>query len=146
MNASKKFNIAVQKVIPNVIQAFVGVIMLGVTALSGAVAIRELMELLTFLSEPASQSERIVTSSISFLHISNAILAIEFMLLSIKYFREHFHFPLRYVIYIGVTSIIRHMVVSHEHLLTGSVAILLLVIAYCMVCVKNHKIGKERYA
>jgi protein PsiE len=145
VNISKNSGIVIQKIIPAVIQAFVGIIMLGVTALSGAVAIRELMELLTFLSEPVSQSERIATSSISFLHISNAILALEFMLLSIKYFREHFHFPLRYVIYIGVTSIIRHMVVSHEHLLTGSVAILLLVIAYCMICVKNYKIGKEKY-
>ncbi len=130
---------------PSCIQVAVGFLMIGVTVLSAIVALRELMELCDFLFAPVRQSLRSPALGISFLHISNAILAIEFMLLSIKYFREHFHFPLRYVIYIGITSIIRHMVVSHEHLLAGAIAILLLVIAYCMICFKNYKIGKEKY-
>ena len=146
MKTLKHFNLLIEKIIPNAIQTFVVILMVGITMLSAVVSIRECMALFNVLFSANSQFENFSVSGLCFLHISNAILAVEFMLLSIKYFREHFHFPLRYVIYIGITSIIRHMVVSHEHLLLGSIAILLLVVAYCMICFKNDKLGKERYA
>ena len=145
MKTSKNFNMLIEKIIPNAIQTFVVILMIGITILAAVVSIRECMALFNVLFTTNSQFESLSVSGLCFLHISNAILAVEFMLLSIKYFREHFHFPLRYVIYIGITSIIRHMVVSHEHLLFGSIAILLLVIAYCLVSFKNYKLGKERY-
>jgi len=146
MKISKTVNPLIEKVIPTIIQSFVVILMIGITILSAVVSIRELMELFKILFKANSQFADLSVSGVCFLHISNAILSVEFMLLSIKYFREHFHFPLRYVIYIGITSIIRHMVVSHEHLLYGSIAILLLVIAYCLLSFKNYKIGKESYA
>ncbi|MBF0714709.1 phosphate-starvation-inducible protein PsiE [Gemelliphila palaticanis] len=41
-------------------------------------------------------------------------LYFEFIALIIKYFKNNFHFPLRYFIYIGITAIIRLIIVDHD--------------------------------
>ena len=41
-------------------------------------------------------------------------LYFEFIALIIKYFKSNYHFPLRYFIYIGITALIRLIIVSHE--------------------------------
>ncbi|MBW7981863.1 phosphate-starvation-inducible protein PsiE [Enterobacillus tribolii] len=59
-------------------------------------------------------------------------LYFEFIALIVKYFQSGFHFPLRYFIYIGITAIIRLIIVDHESptdTLIYSGAILLLVLA-----------------
>jgi len=128
--------------IPAFIQILVSSLLVVIALVCGGVTINEIMVIYKMIIKFNMNVNQV---DIFFLHISNAILAIEFMLLVIKYFHEHFHFPLRYVIYIGITSIVRHIIVSHEHLIKGSIATLLLVIAYCLVCIKNYKIGKEKY-
>ncbi|NGM83248.1 phosphate-starvation-inducible protein PsiE [Paenibacillus sp. 7124] len=58
-------------------------------------------------------------------------LYFEFIALIIKYFEAHYHFPLRYFIYIGITAMIRLIIIDHESpsdTLIYSGAILLLVI------------------
>ena len=42
-------------------------------------------------------------------------LYFEFIALIVKYFQSGFHFPLRYFIYIGVTAIIRLIIVDHKN-------------------------------
>lgn len=59
-------------------------------------------------------------------------LYFEFIALIIKYFKSNYHFPLRYFIYIGITALIRLIIVSHEEpmeTLLYAGAILILVIA-----------------
>lgn len=59
-------------------------------------------------------------------------LYFEFIALIVKYFLSGGHFPLRYFIYIGITAIVRLIIVEHESsvdTLIQSGAILLLVIA-----------------
>lgn len=41
-------------------------------------------------------------------------LYFEFIALIIKYFEVKYHFPLRYFIYIGITAIIRLIIIDHE--------------------------------
>ena len=58
-------------------------------------------------------------------------LYFEFIALIVKYFQSGYHFPLRYFIYIGITAIIRLIVVDHKDpldTLCYSTAILILVI------------------
>ncbi|MGQ8776842.1 phosphate-starvation-inducible protein PsiE [Serratia sp. NA_112.1] len=58
-------------------------------------------------------------------------LYFEFIALIVKYFESGYHFPLRYFIYIGITAIIRLIIVDHENpidTLIYSAAILLLVV------------------
>ncbi len=57
-------------------------------------------------------------------------LYFEFIALIVKYFQSGFHFPLRYFIYIGVTAIIRLIIVDHKNpfdTLCYSAALLILV-------------------
>jgi protein PsiE len=42
-------------------------------------------------------------------------LYFEFIALVAKYFESNFHFPLRYLIYIGITAIVRLIIVDHEN-------------------------------
>ncbi len=58
-------------------------------------------------------------------------LYFEFIALIVKYFQSGFHFPLRYFVYIGITAIVRLIIVDHKSpldVLIYSAAILLLVI------------------
>lgn len=58
-------------------------------------------------------------------------LYFEFIALIVKYFQSGYHFPLRYFIYIGITAIIRLIVVDHKNpwdTLVYAAAILLLVV------------------
>lgn len=71
-----------------------------------------------------------------YFHLLEGILVFflyfEFIALIIKYFQAHYHFPLRYFIYIGVTAIVRLIIVSHANpksVLLYSIAILVLVAA-----------------
>ena len=47
--------------------------------------------------------------------ILNFFLYFEFIALIIKYFEARFHFPLRYFIYIGITAIVRLIIVDHKN-------------------------------
>ncbi|BES85688.1 protein PsiE [Pectobacterium araliae] len=58
-------------------------------------------------------------------------LYFEFIALIVKYFQSGYHFPLRYFIYIGITAIIRLIIVDHKSpadTLIYSAAILLLLV------------------
>ncbi|MFS2224086.1 phosphate-starvation-inducible protein PsiE [Pantoea sp. B65] len=58
-------------------------------------------------------------------------LYFEFIALIVKYFQSGYHFPLRYFVYIGITAIIRLIIVDHKNpfdTLAYSAAILILVI------------------
>ncbi|GAA3331976.1 phosphate-starvation-inducible protein PsiE [Ectobacillus funiculus] len=57
----------------------------------------------------------------------------EFIAMIVKYFQEHYHFPIRYFLYIGITALIRLIIVHYEnpmHTLLYTLAILVLVISY----------------
>ncbi|MHC5251190.1 phosphate-starvation-inducible protein PsiE [Listeria kieliensis] len=69
-------------------------------------------------------------------------LYFEFIALIIKYFRSGYHFPLRYFIYIGITAIVRLIIVDHTDALATLIlsgAILLLVIALYLANTKLLK-------
>lgn len=60
-------------------------------------------------------------------------LYFEFIAMIVKYFKENYHFPIRYFLYIGITAMIRLIIVYHEnplHTLLYTFAILVLIISY----------------
>lgn len=70
-------------------------------------------------------------------------LYFEFIALIIKYFESQYHFPLRYFIYIGITAIIRFIILDHSSAISTIIlsgAILLLVMA---LFIANTKILKR---
>lgn len=59
-------------------------------------------------------------------------LYFEFIAMIVKYFKEDYHFPLRYFIYLGITALTRLIIVSHDNsknTLLFSVSIFLLAIS-----------------
>ena len=54
----------------------------------------------------------------------------------VKYFEEDYHFPLRYFMYIGITAMVRLIIVEHEQptdTLVFSLVILVLIIGYYII-------------
>lgn len=78
-----------------------------------------------FINSEESSSYRIIEGIVIY------FLYFEFIALVVKYFESGYHFPLRYFIYIGITAIIRLIIVEHENpfeTLIYAGAILLLVV------------------
>lgn len=60
-------------------------------------------------------------------------LYFEFISMIVKYFKENYHFPLRYFIYIGITAMVRLIIVEHDDAkatLYNSLVILVLIVGY----------------
>lgn len=71
-------------------------------------------------------------------------LYFEFVAMCIKYFEENYHFPLRYLIYIAITGVLRYIMIEHEHLVAAATSILLLVITYVILEIKNKKMNNKK--
>ncbi|MDR2626217.1 MAG: phosphate-starvation-inducible protein PsiE [Zoogloeaceae bacterium] len=72
-------------------------------------------------------------------------LYFEFIALIAKYFESRFHFPLRYFLYIGITAIVRLIIVDHEKpesTLLYSFAILVLLFS---LYIANSRLLKRQY-
>ena len=70
-------------------------------------------------------------------------LYFEFISMIVKYFRENYHFPLRYFLYIGITAMVRLIIVEHNDAtktLLYSLVILVLIIGYYII----NKTPRER--
>ena len=63
-------------------------------------------------------------------------LYFEFIALIVKYFKNNFHFPIDFFLYIGITAIVRLLIIDHESAfdnLIWSVAIFVLVCSLVLV-------------
>ncbi|RBW67431.1 phosphate-starvation-inducible protein PsiE [Bacillus taeanensis] len=70
-------------------------------------------------------------------------LYFEFITMIVKYFRENYHFPLRYFLYIGITAMIRLIIVDHHdpmNTLLYAFVILTLILSYYII----NKTPRER--
>lgn len=79
-------------------------------------------------------------------HILVFFLYFEFVAMIVKYFKENYHFPLRYFLYIGITAMIRLIIVSHENgvqTLLYACAILVLIISYFIIRYGDRNKKKE---
>ncbi|WP_434750808.1 phosphate-starvation-inducible protein PsiE [Paenibacillus amylolyticus] len=73
-------------------------------------------------------------------------LYFEFIALIVKYFKSNFHFPLRYFIYIGITAVIRLIIIDHDQAMSTfwwSLAILIMVGALFISNRRNP--GAQKY-
>lgn len=72
-------------------------------------------------------------------------LYFEFIAMIVKYFQENYHFPLRYFLYIGITAMIRLVIVDHDnamYTLLHTLAIFVLILSYFifnLVTIKRRK-------
>lgn len=91
--------------------------------------------LLVFVAHEVSGSEILGSIVTWFLYF-------EFLALIAKYYQSGLHFPLRYFIYIGITAIVRLIILYHDdpmHTLIFSISILVLVVALYLANTKLLK-------
>ena len=99
---------------------------------------KETLHLATSLFAPSDQASKyqLIEGLVVY------FLYFEFIALIVKYFQSGYHFPLRYFIYIGITAIVRLIIVDHKSpmdVLIYSAAILLLVLTLWLCNSKRLK-------
>ncbi|MDR1425022.1 MAG: phosphate-starvation-inducible protein PsiE [Azoarcus sp.] len=72
-------------------------------------------------------------------------LYFEFIALIAKYFESKFHFPLRYFIYIGITAIIRLIVVDHEKPVSTLIYALAILVLLFSLYIANTRLLRREY-
>lgn len=93
--------------------------------------IREVLEFVRIMAIYESYDYKLFLANILIF-----FLYFEFITMIVKYFKEDYHFPLRYFLYIGITAMIRLIIVEHEHphdTLIYAIVILVLIICYFII-------------
>lgn len=113
--------------ISRLLQWILNIALIGLAAILAIFLAKETyhLALALFVSNDSTSSYMLVEGIVIY------FLYFEFIALIAKYFQSGYHFPLRYFIYIGITAIIRLIIVDHKnpyYTLVYSGAILILVI------------------
>lgn len=119
------------KAIPKWLQVFLNICLVFLALILSFLLLKELLEFLKILVLGNHNDYKLFLANILIF-----FLYFEFITMIIKYFKEDYHFPLRYFIYIGITAMIRLIIVEHDHpvnTLIYSIVILVLIIGYYII-------------
>ncbi|EOO38162.1 phosphate-starvation-inducible protein PsiE [Bacillus mycoides] len=98
-------------------------------------------EVIQFIQELKLNSEE------SSYHLIDSIvvffLYFEFIVMIIKYFQMNFHFPLRYFIYIGITAIVRLIIIDHDSPMDSLIYACAILILISALFIANSKIMRR---
>lgn len=114
--------------IPKVLQVILNLSLVLLAAVLSYLLIKELIVFFQIIF-----NEEIYDYELFLANILIFFLYFEFITMIVKYFTEDYHFPLRYFIYIGITAMVRLIIVDHNqpvHTLLYSLVILVLIIGY----------------
>ncbi|WP_413363035.1 phosphate-starvation-inducible protein PsiE [Lysinibacillus sp. 3P01SB] len=122
---------SIKTIIPQMLQIILNI---SLTVLGVVLSIMMIIELVEFIQMVFSSEKRDYKYFLA--NILVFFLYFEFITMIVKYFKEDYHFPLRYFLYIGITAMVRLIIVEHEHAmdtLIFSLVILVLIISYYIV-------------
>ena len=68
-------------------------------------------------------------------------LYFEFIALIVKYFKNNFHFPLDFFLYIGITAIVRLLIIDHESAFDNSIWSVAIFVLVCSLVLVEKFIG-----
>ncbi|MCZ2259877.1 phosphate-starvation-inducible protein PsiE [Sporosarcina sp. G11-34] len=127
----KKKYAHVLQVFPKVLQMYLNIMLVILAIILSVVLIKELFVFghLLLTGDHTDYKTYLANILIFFLYF-------EFIAMIVKYFEEEYHFPLRYFIYIGITAMVRLVIVDHDHpahTLIYSFVILILIIGYFII-------------
>jgi protein PsiE len=115
-------------VIPKVLQIILNIALVFLATILSFLLIKELIIFSRILTDRDANDYKLFLERILIF-----FLYFEFITMIVKYFKEHYHFPLRYFIYIGITAMIRLIIVEHDNpvsTLLYTLVILILIIGY----------------
>jgi protein PsiE len=105
----------------------ISLILLGM--ILAVMMIREIFIIFSYSLQPTLDVHNILQDVLMF------FLFFAFLSTVVKYFKEDYHFPIRYLLYIGITATLRFIIVNrdnpYENLLL-SIVILVLMISYTL--------------
>ena len=120
-----------KEIIPKVLQVILNI---GLTVLALALCVMliiEMVELLKFIFNGEKHEYKYFLAKILVF-----FLYFEFITMIVKYFKEDYHFPLRYFMYIGITAMLRLIIVEHDSAIDTLIfagVILILIISYYII-------------
>jgi protein PsiE len=119
---------SVLRMIPKILQVFLNVSLILLAIILSILLIKELIIFSRILIESGSDDYKLFLDNILIF-----FLYFEFITMIVKYFKEEYHFPIRYFIYIGITAMVRIIIVDHDqpvNTMLYSLVILILIIGY----------------
>lgn len=122
---------SLKDIIPKLLQVILNI---GITVLALALCVMLFMEMVDFVKFILSGEKQDYKYFLS--NILVFFLYFEFITMIVKYFKEDYHFPLRYFMYIGITAMLRLIIVEHESAmdtLIFALVILILIIGYYII-------------
>ncbi|KAA9022272.1 phosphate-starvation-inducible protein PsiE [Niallia endozanthoxylica] len=128
MSENNKWISKLPVVIPKLLQGVLNLSLILLAIVLSFLLFKELFMFAGLLIENKNNNFKVFLESILIF-----FLYFEFITMIVKYFKEHYHFPLRYFIYIGITAMIRLIIVDHKdpiNTLIYSLIILILIIGY----------------
>jgi len=117
--------------IPKILQTLLNISLIFLAIILSFLLVKELIIFSQILIEKGSDEYQLFLANILIF-----FLYFEFITMIVKYFKEEYHFPIRYFIYIGITALVRIIIVDHDHpvnTLLYSLAILVLIIGYFII-------------
>ena len=114
--------------IPRILQVILNFSLVALAVILCFLLMKELIIFFQLLIQTGSNDYKVFIEG-----ILTFFLYFEFIAMIVKYFEEQYHFPLRYFIYIGITAMIRLIIVEHSDpvsTLLFSLVILVLIIGY----------------
>ena len=132
-------------VIPQLLQIILNI---SLTILGIVLSIMMIIELVEFVQMVFTSEKRDYKYFLA--NILVFFLYFEFITMIVKYFKEDYHFPLRYFLYIGITAMVRLIIVEHESArdtLIFSLVILVMIIGYYIINITPRErpdVRKER--
>ncbi len=128
MSENTKWIAKLPVVIPKLLQGVLNLSLILLAIVLSFLLFKELFMFASLLIENENNNFKVFLESILIF-----FLYFEFITMIVKYFKEHYHFPLRYFIYIGITAMIRLIIVDHKdpiNTLIYSLIILILIVGY----------------
>lgn len=133
MEKSKKITFEIQQLVPKILQGFLNICLI---ILALFLALLMVKELIVFFEILFSHQKETHEHEVFLANVLIFFLYFEFITMIVKYFKEEYHFPLRYFIYIGITAMIRLVIIDHsdaKSMLLYSFVILILIISYFII-------------
>ena len=127
VRVKKNFTSALS-IIPKILQVFLNISLISLATILSILLIKELIIFSHILLESGDDDYKLFLDNILIF-----FLYFEFITMIVKYFKEEYHFPIRYFIYIGITAMVRIIIVDHEqpvNTMLYSLVILILIIGY----------------
>jgi protein PsiE len=119
------------KIVPKILQWFLNVCLIILAFIMSILLIIEIIDFVRVIVSAGNSDFKLFLENVLIF-----FLYFEFITMIVKYFKEDYHFPLRYFLYIGITAMIRLIIVDHEHPLDTfiySLVILILIISYFII-------------